>query len=64
MTIRLFLLAVYVTALCGGLLWRIEKAKEEVISLQHAISNQVAIHGDCVDENDFYNGYLEGGEDD
>lgn len=51
----LIYLTIYVTLLSVGLLWRIEKAKDDMASLQHGISNQIAISDDCVDEDDFYN---------
>lgn len=50
---KLIILAVYVTILSAGLLWRIEKAKDEVLSLQHGISNQIAVVDECVNEDDF-----------
>jgi hypothetical protein len=46
----LFILAIYVTALCGGLLWRIETLSNQVWESQQATSNQIACYqGECED---------------
>jgi hypothetical protein len=50
----LLLLAIYITILHAGFWWLTNEDKEEIVSLQHSLSNQIAIHGDCVDENDFF----------